>query len=262
MFKFSADDSKDRVVAFKVLNEFINSLGGTSDDDLPTDDLPKKFEPIWKLIEQVQKQTAPQELMSQLNGLSAGRFFGNYVNHTGDEDAREYVYILNYFFAMTCQKDDMKCAFLKFIGEFNCVYGLMATPTLNWYDVLRIIFSYMNDNKDQFSVFKDNQFITDPYPDFMDYSIVDKTVCGNAKPKPKNKLEKYSKPKLEKGSVSVVRKISYLIFISVLLLVLLFNPVAFKVTHMVNSSNEPTKSGIVVHSVILFGLIVFAYFLL
>lgn len=270
MFKFSPDDVNDRLIAIKDIANITIKDGGQPagiDTNGNSMDLPPVFQQIWNLIGQVQTCKAPVELMTQLGDLPQGRFFGNFVNRTGDEDPREYKYIMNFILAMTCAPGayggpDLNCEFNRIIGRNKCVYGSMATSSMRWYDVLKIIFTYMNNNNHIYTIFTNNSN-PDPYPDFMNYKETD-PICNTLPPAfmPTQicKASSLSSSSLQWGTKNLICAL----IIALVLLVLLFNPIAFKLTNMLGGyttgSNGPTVVGYSVHGIVLTGLIVCLYF--
>lgn len=250
MFKFSKDDSKDRIASFETLNKIILQNGG---QPMPDADLPKVFQPIWDLIDQIQKspKDVSNELMSKLSGLPTGRFFGKYVNQDGDEDPREYAYIMNFLFAMTCQKNDINCVFIRLIGQYKCVYGSMATPTLNWYQVLQTIFDYMNKHSDVYKIFGKEPFNTDPFPDFMNYPAIDNSCLNDFKQ--------------SNDSSWSTKRIVITILIALASLLILFNPLTFELTNklggITSTQSGPTNAGYFIHGVIFIGIVCLVVFL-
>lgn len=274
MFKFSPDDVTDRLIAIKDIANITIKDGGQPagiDNNGNAMDLPPVFQQIWNLIGQVQTCKAPVELMTQLVDLPQGRFFGNFVNRTGDEDPREYKYIMNFILAMTCAPasygaPDLNCEFNRIIGRNKCVYGSMATSSMRWYDVLKIIFTYMNNNNHIYTIFTNNSN-PDPYPDFMNYKETD-PICNTLQPtfvptqicKPPSSSSSSSSSSLQWATKNLICAL----IIALVLLVLLFNPIAFKLTNMLGGYttglNGPTVVGYSVHGIILTGLIVCLYF--
>lgn len=276
MYRFSPDDVDDRKAAIQDIATITKNAGGEPvglDEYGKAMDLPKKFKSIWNMIGQVQTCDAPPGLMDKLDNLPQGRFFGNFVNRTGEEDEREYKYILNFMLATTCEKNDTNCEFIRIIGENKCVYGSNATPLLTWYDVLRIIFTYMYDNN-----IIDHSANPDPYPDFMNYIETDPSVCGklppvfvptnvckssHPAPNANNKVYRSSSSSSSSSSSWSTKNLVCLLLIAIVALILLFNPLTFKLTNNLGgyttTSNGPTLVGYSIHGIILIGILVCLY---